>query len=1152
MSLSAKRFFLVYTVNKYSQRMKKLHYLKNLFPIAFLVMALVFLPQKAFAQSITVNATQQKLSTVLEDIQRQVPYRFAYNNSIIDVNQLVTLNVSNKPLEDVLNSLFAGTDITYQIKSNQIVLALKSFEPSEDILIRGTTIDGTNGGNIPFASVVVNGTGNRTTSDEDGNFSITAPANDTLEFTYIGYKTIRLPVNSRSRIDATMYAETESLDDIIVVAYGTAKKESYSGSAATVRSDALIENPKASFEQALQGRVAGLQVSTSSGQPGASASFRIRGSGSLNASNEPLYVIDGVATTSSSYSKVAEDATSTSSILSSINPQDIESITVLKDAAAASMYGSRAANGVVIITTKSGKQGEGKFNFSAQFGVSSVPKRLDLMNSEQYYRTVYSAYLRDRIAAGHSPADASVWANQQTQGLITFNPYNMTLPYDANGNLVSGARLIVDTDWQKEVFTPGFTQDYNGSFTGGNEKISYFFSAGYYDQKGTSPTARYTRYSGKATVNAQIKPWLRAGINTIFSLSDQNTEVAGGAGASPLYNALYFPSGVPIYQMDADGNYILDENGEKQFNWMNPVSKDFNPLAIPYMDINRTKTYRLLASMFVELKFMEGLKLKTVFSPDYVNLYEIKFWNKEHGNGPAYGGRSERHQTHDLMLTSTTTLDFNRRFGNNKHGVSAMVGFEAWSSTYEYALAQGTNFAFDFMTELAAATNPLAPSSYTTNEMLLSYFARAEYDYAEKYYISGSYRRDGSSVFGANNKWGDFFSVGASWRLEQEDFLKNVSWINMLKLRVSYGTSGNNQGVGRYQSLGLWSAGEDYNYATYAGFGHVQFANPDLGWEKQAMFNVGIDYEFLDHRLYGSIEYYNKTSKDLLYLFPMPTSHGIADVMQNLAKVQNNGFEFEIGADIFRTNDFLWSLNFNIASSTDKILDLAGNDDVVMSDTKKIWKIGHSQYEFYMPTWMGVDPDTGYPLWKKGDGVTSEYGMADYELQGKATPDAYGGIHNTLSWKGLSLSFLIYYSIGGKVYDSMYASVMHEGGEAGKNMHVDELNAWTPDNRNTDIPIIINSGTLMTNSESTRFLYDATYVKLKNVSLSYTFPRSLIQKSKILSGVKLYVNADNLLTWFKDDWKGFDDIDIFGVGGYNPWPAMPLSRTVTFGVNLEF
>jgi TonB-dependent SusC/RagA subfamily outer membrane receptor len=394
---------------------------------------------------------------------------------------------------------------------------------------------------------------------------------------------------------------------------------------------------------------------------------------------------------------LADRNTSTSSILSTLNPQDIESVTVLKDAAAASLYGSRAANGVVIITTKNGSQGIGRLNVNAQLGVSMVPKYFELMNSAEYYQTVFTSYFNTRQKAGYAASDAAIWANQQTQGLITFNPYSVDNPYDASGKLVSGARIIVDTDWQKEVLKPGLTQDYNVSYSGGNDRVLYFFSGGYFDQEGTSPTARYTRYSGKVNVDANVKPWLKAGMNAMYSFSIQNTEVAGGAGASPLYNSLYFPSGVPIYMTDRNGNYILDKVGEKQFNWLNPVSKDFNPLAIPYMDTHKTKNYRLLASLYTEIKFMEGLTLKTVFSPDYINLYEILFWNKLHGNGPAYGGRSERHQTHDLMYTSTTTLNFNRTFGD-VHNVQAMAGYEFWHSTREYALAQGTNFAFDLQT----------------------------------------------------------------------------------------------------------------------------------------------------------------------------------------------------------------------------------------------------------------------------------------------------------------------------------------------------------------------------------------------------------------------------------------------------------------------
>lgn len=1030
-----------------------------------------------------------------------------------------------------------------------IVISCAVF--AQDISVRGILTDAVTGEPVPYASVQVKGTMIGVSTSESGEYIIRAPGDGTLIFSFIGYATVEVPVNDRAVINVTISPDVESLEDVLVVAYGTAKKSSYSGSAAMVKSDVLLQNPNSSFEKAMQGKVAGLQVVTASGQPGAGTSFRIRGSGSLNASNEPLYVIDGVATTNTQYSTIAEDNYSSASILSTINPQDIESVTVLKDAAAASLYGSRAANGVVIITTKGGKQGEGKVSFNMQVGASSVPTRFDLMSSAEYYQTVFNSYYSTRKGEGFSPADAAAWANSQTQGLITFNPYNMDQPYDANGQLVPSAKIIVNTDWQKEVLKPGLTQDYNLSFSGGTDKISYFFSGGYFDQKGTAPTARFTRYSAKSNIDVKILPWLKAGMNATFSYSRQNTEMAGGAGASPLYNSLYFPNGVPIYMTDKNGNYILDEAGEKQFNWINPVSKDFNPLAIPYMDTNLTKNYRLLASFYGEIKFMEGLTLKTVFAPDFVALYEKVFWNKEHGNGPAYGGRSERHQTYDLMYTSTTTLNFNRTFAD-KHNVSAMIGYEVWHSTREYALAQGTNFAFNFMDELAAATSALAPKSWTSNEALQSYIARAEYNYDSRYYISASFRRDGSSVFGSDNKWGNFYSVGGSWKIDNEDFMKDVNWISALKLRASYGTSGNNMGLGRYQSLGMWAAGDTYNYGDYSGFSHTQFANPDLGWEKQAMFNVGVDFGFLNDRVYGSIEYYNKKSKDLLYDFPLPTSHGIESIMMNLAQVQNSGFELELGADIIRTKDWLWNLNFNFSASKDKILDLAGTDEVIMSENKKIWKKGHSQYEFYMPTWMGVDAATGNPLWKKGEGTTSEYALADYDMQGRATPFAFGGLSTGLSWKGINLSIMIYYNLGGKVYDGLYASLMHEGCDTGKNLHRDALKGWTESNHSTEYPKYINANTAMSNSESTRFLYDATYVKLKNLNLSYTLPKHLLKKTGIISDVKVYANIDNLFTWFKDDWRGYDDIDIFGIGGYSSTPTMPLARTYTFGLNISF
>jgi len=1030
-----------------------------------------------------------------------------------------------------------------------LFLAVGLSAAAQNITVKGTVTDAQTGDPVPGAAVVVSGTATGVVTDFDGTYSITVASDGVLIFSSIGYETMQVPVQGKKNLNVELSPSAEFIDETIVVAYGTAKKSSYSGSATMVRSEELAQKPVSSVEQALQGKVAGLQVSTASGQPGAATTFRIRGTGSLNASSDPLYVIDGVATTSTSYSKNASDANTTTSILSSINPQDIESITVLKDAAAASLYGSRAANGVVIITTKSGKAGQGHLNFNAAVGISAVPKQYKMASSTDYYKMVYNDYLDVANATGKD----YTWANAQTQGTFSWNPFNIDNPFDANGQLVSGAKNIINTDWQNEVMKKGYSQDYNLSYSGGTDKINYFFSIGYFDQTGTTPSARYTRYSGKASIDAKLNSWLKGGMNVVFSYATQNSEVSSSAGASPLYNAISFPNAVPVYKVDTNGNYVLDANGEKQFNWTNPASKDFNPIAIPQLNINKANTARLLASFYTEIKFMEGLTAKTVFSPDYVSVYDTFYWNKYHGDGPAYGGRGGRTQTSDLMFTSTTTLNFNRTFAD-VHNVSAMAGFEYWQSKITRFDGAATGFAFDFLTELAGANKPQSVTSFYTQAALISWLGHAEYNYAEKYFASASFRRDGSSVFGADNKWGNFFSVGASWRAKQEDFLKDVDWLSDLKLRVSYGTSGNNAGLGRYQSLGLWVASDNYQYGYNSGMAHDSLSNPDLGWEKQKMFNVGVDFAFFHNRFSGSVEYFNKESDALLYEFPLPATHGITSVMMNLAKVKNNGVEVVLNGTPVQTNDFSWDVNFNFSYNADKILDLAGDDDIIMGDTKKIWKVGHSQYEFYMPTWMGVDKTTGDPLWKAGDGTTSNYSLADYEMQGRATPWGFGSLTNNFKWKGLNFSFMFYYNLGGKVYDSLYANMMHEGNNGGKNINVDELNAWTPSNTQTNVPRYMNMNDNQSNSPSTRFLYSATYLKLKNVNLSYSLPKNILKKTGIISGVRFYLNADNLFTVFADKgYKGYDDIDIFGVGGYDAYANyIPLSRTYTLGVNITF
>jgi TonB-linked SusC/RagA family outer membrane protein len=1013
--------------------------------------------------------------------------------------------------------------------------------------VRGVVISEDEGLPIIGASVLVKGTNIGTVTDLDGMFDIPnapAPAG-TLVVSFIGMVSQEVAI-APGVLNIVLRSDTKALDEVLVVAYGTVKKSAFTGSAIVVSED-MLKTPAASFDKSLAGQVAGVQVISASGQPGSSTSFRIRGSGSLSASNDPLYVIDGVATTSMEYSEIAGDTNSTSNILSSINPNDIESVTILKDAAAAALYGSRAANGVVLITTKSGQAGKTKVNLSARYSWASLAKAYETTSSAQHYKQLFTGYLN----AGSSVEEA----NKLAQGSITHNPYNVEFPLDANGNPVSGARTVVDTDWQGAIFKTAPTQDYNINVNGSSDKTDYFFSVGYTDQDGIAPAGNFKRYSGKANINTQANAWLKTGLNVTFSHSVQNTTQAGSAGASPLNNALLFSSGIPIYIVDAQGNPVLDAAGEKQYNFTNPVNLDFNPLAIPYMDVHRSKFYRLLASAYADISIYKGLNFKTVFSPDYVSTDEHRYWNKKHGNGPAYNGRLDKYHHTDLMYTSTNTLSYSNVF-NQTHSLNAMAGMEYWKSTYETLYAGGRDLLGD-MQELAAASGSFSPSSNTTKEVLISYFGRVEYAYADKYNLSTSLRTDGSSIFGADTKWGTFWSVGASWRVNQESFLKDIDAIDNLKLRLSYGTSGNKSGLERlsndlvrYASLGLWTVSSDYLYGNNAGAGHTQLANALLSWEKQDMFNAGVDFSF-QNRFYGSIDYFRKTSDGLLYDYPLALSNGFQNITLNAAQTLNAGVELVLGANVL-TGPLKWNIDLNASLIRDEIKDLNGDDDVRMTAYQKIWSVGGSQYEFYMPTWAGVDPQTGDALWyvvdESGNRTTTNvFSQATYEKQGRSTPDLFGGMTNRLAYKNFDLSIQFNYAIGGKLYDGLYASLMHDGAKSGSNLHIDALKAWAAPGQATDVPrFIVNNGS-GSNSLSSRFLYDATYFKVKNITLSYTLPRL-----QVFSSARVWASVDNLYTLFAGDYKGYDDIDIYGVHGYALYASTPAPRTVSIGANITF
>lgn len=571
-------------------------------------------------------------------------------------------------------------------------------------------------------------------------------------------------------------SDSEILDEVTVIAYGTAKKNSLTGSVATIKSSDMEKLPVTSFEKALQGLSPGLQIASVSGQPGSSTQVRIRGIGSMSASSTPLYVIDGVAIEAANLSEVANTSKygTSANPLSNLNPNDIESITILKDASAASLYGSRAANGVILITTKQGKKGQAKVSFKAQMSSSKLPSGgYNLMNASEHYALYYGGFYNNNIAKGMSSEEASAAANKSTQSMYGRNPYNVANPLDASGDLTSGAQLMIDTDWLDEVFRTGMSQEYDISVNGGNEKSKYFISMGYMNQEGIVIGSDFERYSGRANVSTEIKPWFSMGINSTFSLAKQNTPVGGGGGASPLTNGIFLPNAVPVYDLDENFQMQYDENGKPLYNFKNPIFQDMNVISFAQTDKYATNTYRVLVNPYVDFNFY-GVHWKTSLSYDYINLDETQWYNAEHGNGKAAQGRLYKYAIWNNTFGLTSTLNYNFNIKEDHH-FSVLAGYEIYNKEYKRTYAQGTKFPIGGLTELNVAATPQEVGSVTDKERMLSYFGRLNYDYQNKYFASFSIRSDGSSRFAPGHRYGTFWSVGLNWRVSEENFMKYIT-----------------------------------------------------------------------------------------------------------------------------------------------------------------------------------------------------------------------------------------------------------------------------------------------------------------------------------------------------------------------------------------
>lgn len=1025
-----------------------------------------------------------------------------------------------------------------------------SFLSGQTRQITGVVTSAQDNSPLPGANISVKGTTIGTITTVDGSFSIQVPENaTTLVASFVGMKTMEIEIGNQNQFEIALQPDLLGIEEVMVVAYGTARKYSFTGSASNVSSDVLENKPVSDIAKALQGSASGLQVTTASGQPGSQTSVRIRGYGSAEASSTPLYVIDGVAIETGNYSEVTDEDNfgTTSDILSTLNPNDIESITILKDASAASLYGSRAANGVIIVTTKQGHSGKTRFNAFAQQGISDrsvIP--YDMMSAAEYYKFLWNNLRNSRIEAGATPEEAAAYADTEAPSYAGRNPYDIDSPFDLDGNLKPEANQIINTDWQDEVFRTGVTREYGLSADGGNEMTSFYLSGGYFDQEGIVIGSDFKRYSGKVNVQNKATDFLTIGMNNSLSYTVQNTPLGSGQAASPNLFAYWVPGTNPLYDVDENGDYIL-VGGEKQYNWYNPVMLDFNPVALAEMNILKSTTARAISSLFGELVLFKDLTLKSILSIDYFTIEDIRFDNMEHGNGAVVGGRGDFFDHTSKMYTTTNTLVYDKLLGGSHH-INILLGQEALKTSYRQMNAHGTSYPFGGIYELIASSTPVTASSYTSEYSMMSYFSRFNYDYSDKYYLSLSFRRDGSSRFGADTRFGDFYSAGATWRITEEDFIPQTAWLNNLKLRASYGTSGNHE-IGNYQAKGLFSYG--YNYAGRPGMAQTQLANPLLTWEKNANMDVAVEFG-LFNTLTGSINYYQRASDGLLLLEPLSYSTGFEGVVRNTGELMNSGVELEFQNINVQTSSITWTTSLNVTTNKNEWTSLPQEE---ILNGSKLWKVGTGLYEYYIEEWAGVDPATGEAMWYKdvldSEGeptgertLTKNYSEADRYMQGPANPKFFGGFANMFNYKGLELNFSLYFSYGGQILDYDLMDVLNDGARPEINLTKEALNAWQEPGDITTVPKYIIQNGSNSNARSTRFLHDASFLRVKNIMIAYDLPSSIVSRVS-MQNIRVFAQAENYFTLAR--YKNRDpETRLSG----NPDWDIPLIKTVTVGIKL--
>ena len=1026
---------------------------------------------------------------------------------------------------------------------------------------------------IVGASVLVKGTTVGTVTDIDGNFTLTnVPSSaKTLVISFIGLQAQEVAI--KSNVNVALKSDAEVLDEVVVTAYGTSTKGSFTGSAAVMKADKIEKRQVSNVTNALAGAVAGVQVQSANGQPGETAKVRIRGVGSINAGTDPLYVVDGIPFDGD---------------LSSINSTDIESMTVLKDAASTALYGARGANGIIMITTKKGKSGKARVNFDAKWGSNSrAVKNYDVMTDpNMYMETLYQALYNAGIySLGYDATKANAYANstiyQKGNGGIGYQIY--TLPegeslFGMDGKINPNAKLgysdgtyyYTPDNWEDETFKNNLRQEYNLSISGGNDRASLYFSFGYLDDQGIIDGSGFKRYSGRLNGDYKVNDWLKVGGN--FSYINTTSRYPGdqdGNATASSGNAFFIANNIapvyPMYVRDVNGN-IMTNQGRKVYDYGDGLStnmdRSFMSIANPAGDLIYNKTEYLMdivnANWFAELTPIKGLTITARFGMNVDNTRYNNLGNAYMGQSASYGGTAWQEQTRTFGFDQQYVANYQMAFNEVNH-LDFTAGYDGYNYVFTDVYASGQNLYNPESYYVSNAIDQLRGGGKKDTYATRGIFGRVNYSYNDTYFANVSYRRDASSRFAPENRWGDFWSASAAWMISQESFMEDIEWVDMLKLKASFGQQGNDDILldpvlgtkNYYPYLDQFSmTGSNGIFAD----GALKYkGNADLTWETSTSYNIGVEFALFHNKLNGSIEYFGRRSDDMLYNKPVAGSVGYTSIPMNVGSMTNSGVELDFTYNIINNKNVNWDVNLNATFVKNKINELHPDLQGKMIDGSRIYEEGYSMYRMYLVDYAGVDKETGEALyWAKDENgqaiTTTDYSLAsDYKVAtDDLMPTVYGGFGTSLSAYGFDFSAQFSYQLGGQIFDSGYMYMMHNGSDGGQNFHMDILNAWTPENTNTDVPRLNSQDKWGGAKSSTRWLTSSNYLSINNITLGYTLPKSWTQKMQI-EKLRLYFVADNVAVISAR--KGLDPRQSYTSATGSLYAPI---RTISGGINLTF